>query len=317
MSSKLRLRFTILGLALLVFCGMCNSDPKSELSDRVKDASPSPVWADAQAARSDGKKTTADSGGLDTAPTKVSDGAAGTAPDQTADAGALHADARINNDGLGDAEYTAATGIVSSGTFVLYPRQIRNYLDQLYNIDTHILPVGQVVLRFDMANLRYVFERVFSSLGIKNPTSGAWRAITAAEANSAFDAALAQAGLTAASALYLSAAAERSKIFDLLEAALTGLQQILGGDFTATSETNLATGESGPGTSPQACPSNPPIYPTGRGSYTTGTVVQASDQKLYRCQIAGWCNSTADSYYAPATGSAWSDAWVALTCAAP
>jgi hypothetical protein len=225
--------------------------------------------------------------------------------------------AKINDYSLGDAAYSAATGIVSSGTFVLYPRQIRNYLDQLYNIDTHILPVGQVVLKFDMPNLRYVFQRVFASLGIKDPKSGAWRSITADEAGTAFDGALAQTGLSAGGALTLSATADRGQIFNLLEAALTALHASLGVDFTATSESNLATGETGPSQGPRSCPTNPPVYPSGRGSYAAGTVVQASDQLLYRCQIAGWCNSTADSYYAPATGSAWADAWVVVQCPAP
>jgi chitin-binding protein len=56
-----------------------------------------------------------------------------------------------------------------------------------------------------------------------------------------------------------------------------------------------------------------PVYPAGIGSYGPGTVVRGSDGKLYQCRpfpASGWCNQ-APAAYAPATGWAWQDAWIA------
>jgi len=55
-----------------------------------------------------------------------------------------------------------------------------------------------------------------------------------------------------------------------------------------------------------------PVYPAGIGSYGPGTRVRGSDGALYECRpfpASGWCNQ-APSAYAPATGSAWQDAWI-------
>ena len=53
-------------------------------------------------------------------------------------------------------------------------------------------------------------------------------------------------------------------------------------------------------------------YPDGRGQYQQGTIVKGTDNNLYRCDIAGWCNSQSSFYYAPGTGSAWDSAWISL-----
>lgn len=56
-----------------------------------------------------------------------------------------------------------------------------------------------------------------------------------------------------------------------------------------------------------------PVYPAGIGSYGPGTVVRGSDGRLYECRpfpASGWCNQAPDAY-APGTGRAWGDAWIA------
>lgn len=56
-----------------------------------------------------------------------------------------------------------------------------------------------------------------------------------------------------------------------------------------------------------------PVYPAGIGGYGPGTVVRGSDGKLYECRpfpASGWCNQ-APNAYAPGTGFAWADAWIA------
>jgi len=52
-------------------------------------------------------------------------------------------------------------------------------------------------------------------------------------------------------------------------------------------------------------------YPDGLASYTAGTLVQGTDGHVYRCKpfpYSGWCRGAAP-YYAPGTGSHWTDAW--------
>lgn len=56
------------------------------------------------------------------------------------------------------------------------------------------------------------------------------------------------------------------------------------------------------------------VYPDGIGSYSAGVVVQGTDGKRYECRPfpnSGWCNQS-EQYYAPGTGLAWQDAWIAL-----
>lgn len=51
------------------------------------------------------------------------------------------------------------------------------------------------------------------------------------------------------------------------------------------------------------------IYPDDIANYKVGTaVLQTKTDKVYVCKIAGWC-SQAPAFYAPGTGSHWSDAW--------
>jgi chitin-binding protein len=54
-----------------------------------------------------------------------------------------------------------------------------------------------------------------------------------------------------------------------------------------------------------------PTYPEGIGRYGPGSVVRGSDGLLYECRpfpFSGWCNQAPD-FYAPGSGSDWSDAW--------
>ena len=56
------------------------------------------------------------------------------------------------------------------------------------------------------------------------------------------------------------------------------------------------------------------VYPDGIGSYSAGVVVQGTDGKRYECRPfpnSGWCNQS-EQYYAPGTGLAWQDTWIAL-----
>jgi ferredoxin-NADP reductase len=58
-----------------------------------------------------------------------------------------------------------------------------------------------------------------------------------------------------------------------------------------------------------------PQWNAGNTSYTTGTVVKNTVNgvvKKYQCTVAGWCQSSASSYYEPGNGSNWTDCWTDL-----
>ncbi len=224
--------------------------------------------------------------------------------------------ANIENFTLGDAAYVAATGVNDTGTFILYPRQVRNYLDQLYRIPTVVVPARPNVLRFSVPTLRSVFVATFSKLGIAQGTS--WRAITGAEAGGAFDAALAATSVAPTGKLFVDQLADRTALFDLLDGALNHLQATLGVPLSSTAQVNLALGETGAGGADGGvtCPTSLPVYPSGRGTYVSGTIVRGSDGHAYQCLpgVAAWCNSTAEAAYAPGTGTATTSAWVLVNC---
>lgn len=81
-----------------------------------------------------------------------------------------------------------------------------------------------------------------------------------------------------------------------------------GGDSSGGNDCDC--GEPGPGTGGEVDFS----YPEGIGGYDEGTVVLGTDGNRYECRPfpnSGWCNQS-ELYYAPGTGLAWQDAWIAL-----
>jgi chitinase/chitodextrinase len=53
-----------------------------------------------------------------------------------------------------------------------------------------------------------------------------------------------------------------------------------------------------------------PLYSAGT-AYTVGQLVR-NEGNVYRCEIAGWCSSSAAWAYAPGTGMHWQDAWTLM-----
>lgn len=125
-----------------------------------------------------------------------------------------------------------------------YPYQVRGYLDQIYGIptplttdlNTLVTPANHV--RFPLATLSGVFSSVFQTLAYVN-SSGTYATITDAQATAAFNAALAAQSLSATATLDLSTAADRAKIFTLLEQAIGTLEQNLHTTFAATTNSQL------------------------------------------------------------------------------
>jgi len=205
----------------------------------------------------------------------------------------------------------------SGSSYNQYPYQVRFYLDELYNQST-LIPATNNHVAFNMTNLGNVFSSVFQTLAYVN-ASNQYVYISTSQANTAFSAALTKAQVSDVTILDLSDATQRATIYMILETAITNLESSLKTNFSVTTTTDLTTSAStggGAGSVPM-CPTDAVLYPKGLGTYMGGTIVTASNGNFYQCisnQVAPWCNSPLSTYYAPATGYAWTSAWTLYGC---
>jgi chitodextrinase len=137
--------------------------------------------------------------------------------------------------------YAAVWG--NSDSYAQYPYQVHYYLDQFYDnpipttspLNT-ITPSNHVI--FSMTALALVFSNVAQTLDYVG-AGGAAQYFTAAQANTAFSAALTQSGVGANASLDLSAVGDRASIFAVIDAALGNLEIVSGGKFNATTLSQL------------------------------------------------------------------------------
>jgi len=137
--------------------------------------------------------------------------------------------------------YTSVWGDTS--TYDQYPYQVHYYLDQLYDnpipttsATTFTTPTNHVA--FPMSTLQTVFSNVFQKLDYSNGTNPAVY-FTAAQATSAFTSALSTNGVASTATLDLSTAADRAKIFAVLDKAIGNLETTSGMKFNATTTKQL------------------------------------------------------------------------------
>ncbi len=135
----------------------------------------------------------------------------------------------------------AATG----GTFGQYPYQVRYYDDQMYDnpipassSSATILVTPTNHIGFDMPTLENVFSNVFQLLSYSNGTNPA-QFFTAAQAQAAFNSALASNSVSSTALLDLSTAADRAKIFAVIDRAIGNLESAVGMKFNATTTSQL------------------------------------------------------------------------------
>lgn len=220
---------------------------------------------------------------------------------------------------LSDTQYQSAIGTkeAAGSTFILYPRQIRIYLDQIYNQPKFTTGAidGTNKVSLTVQDIEYVFENAMGTLAYVN-SSNAYNYIAYSDAKKAFEQALTQNSISLTGSLVISNATDKVKFFNLLDSAINNLATNLSIDFTKTTQVTIGGTSPTPTPTPSnTCPTNPQVYPAGRGTYISGSIVKASDGNLYRCNsgVAAWCNSSADAY-TPATGWAYTQAWTAYTC---
>lgn len=129
-------------------------------------------------------------------------------------------------------------------SYAQYPYQVRGYLDQLYNIPTpsptnlSVTITSSNHVAVNMGSLGTLFSNIFQKLGYVN-ASGVYGAIPATQTQDAYQSALTGSGLTATAVLDLGNAADRARIYSVLEQAITTLEKNLGTDFTAVTNTQL------------------------------------------------------------------------------
>ena len=90
----------------------------------------------------------------------------------------------------------------------------------------------------NMGSLATLFSSIFQKLGYVN-ASGAYGTIPATSAQAAYQTALCASGLTATAVLDLGNASDRTKIYAVLEQAISTLEKNLGTDFTVITQAQL------------------------------------------------------------------------------
>ncbi len=128
-------------------------------------------------------------------------------------------------------------------TYAQYPFQVHYYLDQMYDhpipttsATTFVTPANHIA--FSVSRLSGVFSSIFQTLAYSNGTAAA-QFFTAAQAQAAFNAALTQQGVATTATLDLSNAADRAKIYAVIDSALGGLESVGGMKFNATTNSQL------------------------------------------------------------------------------
>jgi hypothetical protein len=153
-------------------------------------------------------------------------------------------DASSNSTSATVTAFNSFTNAWAGDSYHQYPYQVRGYLDQLYDnptpnstdLSTLVTPNNHVA--FNMGTLSGVFSNVFQTLAYVN-SSGSYNSISAAQATTAFAAALSSAGLTTSSTLDLSNAANRAVIFSVINAAIANLEKNLNTSFSDTTLNQL------------------------------------------------------------------------------
>lgn len=229
----------------------------------------------------------------------------------------------ISDYSLSDDEYQQkiATKEAVGSTFILYPRQIRIYLDQIYNKKEYNSDVfkGRAQVDLSLDDVRYVFANVMHTVAYQH--DGIYSYLTEEQANTAFDSAMKKLSLDNSMMLSLSNSTQRDKLFNLLDLAINQITVEQNFEFSAVTQTTIdasptPTPSSSPTAGPAKCPVDAIVYPVGRGSYISGSVVIGADKQYYKCNsgVAAWCNSTAEWAYAPGSGTASDSAWSKIYC---
>jgi hypothetical protein len=165
---------------------------------------------------------------------------------------------------LSPAGYIAAAGLgvgspaplTPEYTWLWYPRQVRLYLDEIYNQKTFPSSAftGTSSVNLSVNDVASVFANVFGTLSYVN-SAGQYGYIATADSNLAFTKAMTASSLTAQSILNISNATDRAKFFTLLDTAIQNLQSsLINTNFTGFNAITQTTFLSSVSSSPQINP---------------------------------------------------------------
>jgi hypothetical protein len=131
----------------------------------------------------------------------------------------------------------------NSSTYVQYPYQVHYYDDQLYDnpipttsATTFVTPTNHIA--FNLTTFGNVFSNVIQTMDYSNGTNAA-QYFTAAQAQAALNAALAQQGVSGSATLDFSNATDRAKIYAVIDSALGSLESTSGMKFNSTTNSQL------------------------------------------------------------------------------
>ena len=213
--------------------------------------------------------------------------------------------AHLNDYSLSPADYRAALGTSDTGgdTYYRYTRQASFYTDQAYGKDlsSYGLKVTNDV-QFSVADLKPVFVKVFQQLSYKDAKTGDLKLITADQASDAFIQAKKTLGFPSKKVFELNKSSQRTKMFTLINTAISNIEQATGAQFSAATFRGDYT----------ATPYN------GDVDYKTGDYVYVGDKtNVYQCIVGGWCSHSETTnrgvYGLDPKGSAWAAAWTPIT----
>ncbi len=160
----------------------------------------------------------------------------------------------INNYMLTDQEYKdiLQTDSAPGSTFIIYPRQVRFYCDELYNNPgiQSFHPTSNVVV-FDLNVLKDIFAKSMGTLAYVN-SSNSYVLISYNDAAAAYDSARTSLALSNVSSLDLGNSQDRNKIFDLLDTAVDTLAESQNINFASVTEVDLVDGTPQENTPPTA-----------------------------------------------------------------
>jgi hypothetical protein len=170
----------------------------------------------------------------------------------------------MGNYSLSPTSYIAAAGLgVGSAApltpdylYLYYPRQVRLYLDEIYNQQTFPSSAftGTSSVNLSVNDVASVFANVFGTLSYVN-NAGQYGYIATADSNLAFTKAMTASSLTAQSILNISNATDRAKFFTLLDTAIQNLQSsLINTNFTGFNAITQTTFLSSASSSPQVNP---------------------------------------------------------------
>ncbi|MCW5589063.1 MAG: hypothetical protein KIT27_05295 [Legionellales bacterium] len=128
-------------------------------------------------------------------------------------------------------------------TFILYPRQIMYYVDQLNNNNANLNQYGlssNNSLSFNLAQLEAVFIQNMNTLGYVN-SANQYEFISTQAAKAAFEQSMTNHHATLASTFNFNQAQDRTEFSAIISDALTTLEQQLHFSFIATTEVDHKT----------------------------------------------------------------------------